>query len=409
MSCIPYVCLYMKPFLKVVEMDIKEIRKETLGSEKVIHFNNAGSSLPPKCVTETVTSYLLEESFVGGYEFFEKELPRLEKVYDQVSSLINAEREEIALMESATAAWNSIFYSLDWKKGQVVLTGQTEYASNFISYLKLKKEKEIIIEVIPQSEEGEVCLKALEKRLQKGGVTLVSLSHIPTNGGLIQPVSKIGSLAKKYEALFLLDACQSVGQCPLDVKEIGCDFLTATGRKYLRGPRGTGFLYVKKAHFSWLNPFTLDLYSANLTSKTTYEVREDARMFESWESSPALRLGLGKACEYAQGLDLSKTFERVKELGHELRKELEKIDNCQVHDIGKEKGGIVSFSLKGKDPIKVKEELSKRKVNVSVSYKTSTFWDMEERGIGDMLRASIHYYNTKEEILSFIKILKGLP
>ncbi len=390
-------------------MDIEEIRRSTLGCEKAIHFNNAGSSLPPECVTDTVINYLKEEAMAGGYESFEKELPRLEKVYDQISGLINAEREEIALMESATAAWNSIFYSLNWKKGQVVLTGQTEYASNFISYLKLKKEKEIIIEVLPQNEDGEVCLKALETRLKEGGVALVSLSHIPTNSGLIQPVSKVGALAQQYKTLFLLDACQSVGQCPLDVKEIQCDFLTATGRKYLRGPRGTGFLYINKNHFSWLNPFTLDLYSANLTSKDTYEVRKDARMFESWESSPALRLGLGMACEYAQKKDLFKTFERIQKLAHTLREELEKVQDCQVHDIGKEKGGLVSFSLKGKDPLKVKEELSKKKVNVSVSYKTSTFWDMEERGLGDILRASVHYYNTEEEVLSFVHILKGLP
>ena len=409
MNCISYVFHDKDFLLQVVEMDIEKIRNNTLGCNQVVHFNNAGSSLPPNCVTETVVNYLKEEGQNGGYESFEKELPRLEYVYDQVSGLINAEREEIALMESATVAWNSIFYSLDWKKGQVVLTGQTEYASNFISYLKLKKERGIIIEVLPQSEEGDVCLKALEARLQKGGVTLISLSHIPTNGGLIQPVSKIGLLAQKYKVLFLLDACQSVGQCPIDVQKIQCDFLTATGRKYLRGPRGTGFLYVKKKHFSWLKPFTLDLYSANLTSKETYEIRKDARMFETWESSPALRLGLGKACDYAQKQDISKTFERIQKLGHTLRKELEKVEDCLVHDIGKEKGGIVSFSLKGKNPIKVKEELSKRKVNTSVSYKTSTFWDMEERGLGDILRASVHYYNTEEEILSFINILKCLP
>ena len=390
-------------------MNIEKIREQTLGCKKAVHFNNAGSSLPPKCVTDVVINYLVDEGLTGGYETFEKQLTRLEKVYDQVSGLINAEREEIALMESATTAWNSIFYSLNWKKGQVVLTGQTEYASNFISYLKLEKEKNIIIEVLPQSSEGEVCLKALEKRLQQGGVTLISLSHIPTNGGLIQPVSRIGDLAQKYKTLFLLDACQSIGQCPLDVKEINCDFLTATGRKYLRGPRGTGFLYVKKKHFSWLNPFTLDLYSANLTSKKTYEIRKDARMFESWESSPALRLGLGMACEYAKGLDISQTFKRIQKLGQELRVELEKIEGCQVHDIGKEKGGIVSFSLRGKDPTKIKGELSKKNINVSISYKTSTFWDMEERGLGDILRASVHYYNTKEEILTFVGFLKGLP
>jgi selenocysteine lyase/cysteine desulfurase len=390
-------------------MNFEKIRKDTLGCENVIHFNNAGSSLPPQCVTDTVVNYLVKESQVGGYEYFESELTRLEFVYDQVSQLINANREEIALMESATRAWTSLFYSLKWKKGQVVLTGQSDYASNFISYLQLQKEKEIVLEVLPQSEDGEICLQSLEKRLQQGDVTLVSLSHMPTNGGLIQPVEKVGALTQKYKVLFLLDACQSVGQCPIDVQKIQCDFLTATGRKYLRGPRGTGFLFVKREHFSWLSPFSLDLYSASLTSKTSYEIRKDARMFEFWESGPALRLGLGKACEYAYQLDVEETFGKIQKLGHYLRQELKKVEGLEVHDIGKEKGGIVSFSLIGKDPKGVKKQLSQRKVNVSVSYKTSTFWDMEERGLGDVLRASVHYYNTENEILSFVEILKGLP
>ncbi len=390
-------------------MNIEKIRKDTPACEQVIHFNNAGSSLPPQCVTDTVVNYLLEESQVGGYECFEKEATRLEKVYGQVAKLINAKGDEIALMESATRAWISLFYSLEWQKGQVVLTGQSDYASNFISYLKLQKEKGIAFEVLPQSKEGDLCLKSLEERLQKGGVALVSLSHVPTNGGLIQPVEKVGALTQKYKTLFLLDACQSVGQCPVDVQKIQCDFLTATGRKYLRGPRGTGFLYIKREHFSHLNPFSLDLYSATLVSKTSYETRQDAKMFESWESSPALRLGLGKACEYAYKLGVEETFKYIQTLANYLREELKRVEGAKVHDLGKEKGGIVSFSLEGKDPLRVKKELSQRKMNVSVSYKTSTFWDMEERGLGDVLRASVHYYNTEEEVLSFIDLLKGLP
>ena len=404
MDCIPYTYLF-----KAITMNFENIRKETLGLENTIHFNNAGSSLPPKCVTDTVINYLVQEAQVGGYELYESEVNRLEFVYDQISQLINANREEIALMESATRAWTSLFYSLEWKKGQVILTSQTDYASNFISYLQIQKEKGIILEVLPQSKHGEICLESLENRLQKGDVKLVSLSHIPTNGGLIQPVEKVGSLTQKYNCLFLLDACQSVGQCPTDVQKIQCDFLTATGRKYLRGPRGTGFLYVKKKHFSWLTPCSLDLFSANLTSKNSYEVRQDARMFESWESSPALRLGLGEACEYAYKLGVEKTFKKIKQLGNLLRQELQQVKGIEVHDLGKEKGGIVSFDLKDKDSLKVKKELSQRKVNVSVSYKTSTFFDMEERGLGDILRASVHYYNTEKEVLSFVEILKGLP
>ncbi|MEE2742325.1 MAG: aminotransferase class V-fold PLP-dependent enzyme, partial [Bdellovibrionota bacterium] len=334
-------------------MNFEKIRKDTLGCENVIHFNNAGSSLPPQCVTDTVVNYLIKESQVGGYEYFESELTRLEFVYDQVSQLINANREEIALMESATRAWTSLFYSLKWKKGQVVLTGQSDYASNFISYLQLQKEKEIVLEVLPQSEDGEICLQSLEKRLQQGDVTLVSLSHMPTNGGLIQPVEKVGALTQKYKVLFLLDACQSVGQCPIDVQKVQCDFLTGSGRKYLRGPRGTGFLFVKREHFSWLSPFSLDLYSASLTSKTSYEIRKDARMFESWESGPALRLGLGKACEYANNLGVEETFGKIQILGYYLWQELKKVEGLEVHDIVKEKGGIVSFSLIGKDPKEV--------------------------------------------------------
>lgn len=385
-------------------LNIDKLRSETRGCEHVVHFNNAGASLMADPILESMISYLEEEACYGGYETAARYKPDLEATYTLIAELINAESKEIALMENATAAWNMAFYAIDFSPGDRILTSVSEYASNYINYLNLKKKTDISIEVIPNDAYGQTDTSAFSE-MMNDRVKLVSITHIPTNNGLVNPASQIGKIVKNYDALYLLDACQSVGQYPIDVEQIGCDMLSATGRKYMRAPRGTGFLYVNKKVMDSLHPPFLDLHSAEWIAQDQLKVRDDARKFENWEANYAGIIGLQKAVSYILDLGIQKIWQRIQFLAAMFRERLEALPEVTVQDIGEVKCGIVTFTVSDRSAEEVKQYLNGHDINVSISTKSSTLLDMENRNLEEAIRASIHYYNTEEEIALFIKRL----
>lgn len=385
-------------------MNIEEIRNDTPGTKNVIHLNNAGASLMPKPVSKSVIDYLNEELNYGGYETAHKFNRELAGVYDAIAGFINAKPDEIAILENATSAWNMAFFSIDFDDGDRILTSVSEYASNYISYLRLRRDADVRIEVIPNDKNGQTSIDALQKMMD-GDVRLISITHIPTNSGLVNPAEQIGQIAQEHDCLYLVDACQSVGQYPVDVQKMGCDMLSATGRKYLRGPRGTGFLYVNSEKLSRLMPPFLDLHSAEWTAKDQYNIRDDARRFENWEFNYAGVLGLKTAVEYADELGIENIWNRVTFLADQLRGRLEKIAHVTVLDIGKIKGGIVTFSVDSVPAKTVQEKLSEQNINVSISSRSSTLLDMRNRQLDELVRASVHYFNTEQEIKKLTEVL----
>ncbi|MEO1052028.1 MAG: aminotransferase class V-fold PLP-dependent enzyme [Bacteroidota bacterium] len=388
-------------------MDVARLRQETPGTDHVFHFNNAGASLMPKVVSDSLQSYLEEESLYGGYETAEAHKADLEAFYDVTAQLINAKPSEIAFAENATLAWTRIFYSIPFQKGDVILTSRVEYASNYIAYLQLEKRIGLQIRVVPSNEHGEIDIQALEAAIDDK-VKLISITHMPTNSGLVNPAEEVGRIAAKYNIPFLLDACQSIGQYPVDVQALKCDFLSATGRKYLRGPRGTGFLYVSEKYLNQIEPYTLDLHSARWTTKESYEVRPDARKFEVWECYFAGKVALSSAISYAREIGMDNIWERIMKLSAALRNKLSSISGIQVKDIGRIKSGIITFTVAGKSPNDIKDLLKKERINVSVIKPDNTLIDSQGRDLTPMVRASIHYYNTEEEIDHFCQKLENI-
>lgn len=389
--------------------EIHQIRTETDATKHLIHFNNAGAALMPNAVRDAMIGYIQYETMHGSYETAAKFRVQIEHTYDAIAELINAQREEIAILENATAAWHMAFHSLNFRKGDVVLTSEAEYASNYISFLQAKKRRGIIIKVIPNDEHGQVDVKALSLMITKA-VKLIAITYIPTNGGLINPAVAIGKIARKNKIPYLLDACQAVGQIPVDVREIGCDFLSATGRKYLRGPRGIGFLYVRKAWIdAGLEPVFLDLYSSEWISQDKYKMRPDARRFENWERNTAGQYAFGLAIDYALSIGIERLSERLCDLANQLREKLSAIEGVTVHDIGERKGGIVSFSIAGKQRDDIIKYLSEHQINVSAISRNGTLIEMTNRNLkDDLVRASLHYYNTNKEIDRFCKVLSEM-
>lgn len=386
------------------EIDLTRVRADTPGCSEVIHLNNAGSSLPPAIVVDTVVQYLEEESLVGGYELAERRQEELAGVYRSVAGVIGAHEDEIALVDNATRAWDMAFYSLAFQPGDRILTTSTEYAANFIAYLQVAARTGALIEVVPDTPAGQIDVDALERMIDDR-VRLISMNHVPTNTGLVNPAGAVGRIARDAGITYLLDACQSVGQMPMDVDEIGCDLLSATSRKFLRGPRGVGFLYVRDTLIEDLDPISLDLHSATWVASDRYEVRRDAKRFETWESSPALRLGLGVACDYALDVGLGAIWHRLASLAEILRASLATISGVRVHDKGAVKGGIVTFGVAGRDAPTVKQGMASHGINVSTTTVNSARIDMEERGLGEIVRASVHYFNTEEEIDAAVEVV----
>ncbi len=388
-------------------LDVERLRQDTPGCAEVIHFNNAGAALMPRPVLEAVVSHLELEARIGGYEAHDAALEQVEHVYQAVARLIGAEPDEIALVENATRAWDMAFYSIPFRPGDRILTSVSEYASNVISFLQVARKTGAVVEVVPNDEYGQLSVEALRAMLDER-VKLVAVSHIPTNGGLIQPAEEIGRLAREAGILYLLDACQSVGQIPVDVRRIGCDLLSATSRKYLRGPRGVGFLYVRRELIQQLEPVMLDLHAASWVAPDRYEVRPDARRFENWESYVAGRIGLGVAVDYALSVGIEAGSTRLRALAERLRQRIGELPGARVHDLGRERGGIVTFTLERIAPEIVKAFLATKRINVTTSSVASTRFDMEARGLEKLVRASVHYYNTEEEIEAFIDALAEL-
>jgi len=388
----------------LLTLDVARAREETPGCADVIHFNNAGASLAPRPVLDTVVDHLKLEATIGAYEAEDRARSALERVYDSLGTLLGAHRDEIAVVENSTRAWDMAFYSLHFEPGDRILTSSAEYASNYIAFLQVAKRTGAIVEPIPNDGSGRLSVEALESMIDPR-VKLIAITYVPTNGGLVNPARGVGAVARHAGIPYLLDACQAVGQMPVSVADLDCDMLAATGRKFLRGPRAIGFLYVRRQFLEGLEPPFLDMHAAKWVARDRYDVRPDARRFETWEYNVASKLGLGKAVDYALSWGIEAIWQRAWGLAHMLRRKLEEVPGVTVQDLGLEKCAIVTFTMKGRDPERIKHSLAEKGINVTVTDVNSTRLDMEARGIESMVRASVHYYNTEEEIDRFCAAL----
>ncbi len=388
-------------------LDIGRLRAETPGCAHVAHLNNAGSSLPPTAVVDAVVDHLRREAEIGGYEAAAERHERLEHTYEALADLIGAAPHEIAVVENATRAWDMAFYAFRFAFGDRILTGRAEYASNWIALRQVAARTGASIEIVPDDEHGQFDAEALARLIDER-VKLVSLVHVPTQSGLVNPAAAVGRVTRAAGVPFLLDACQSVGQLPVDVRAIGCDILSATGRKFLRGPRGTGFLYVRSDLVDRLEPPFLDMHAAEWQPDGSYTVRTDARRFENWETYVAGKVGLGVAADYARAVGIEPAWERVRDLAARLRAGLAELPGVMVADRGEVLGAIVTFAVREHAADDVRTALATTGVNVSVTDASAARLDLDPRGIDELVRASVHYYNTDEELERLVECIAGL-
>ena len=385
-------------------IDLTTVRADTPACENLLHFNNAGASLIPQPVYQAVINHLALEQRIGAYEAEDAASETLEDFYNAIAKMLSCEPDEIAYVENATRAWDMAFYSLPLEAGDQILTHSSEYASNYLAYLQQAERRGLSVDVVPSDQYGQIDVDALESMINQR-TRLISLNYIPTQSGLVNPAEKVGDVASRHGIFYLLDACQAVGQMPVDVSRIKCDLLTATGRKFLRGPRGTGFLYVRRSILDKLDPPFIDLRAGNWIDKDRYEFAAGARRFENWESYVAGRVGLTHAVRYALDIGLDNIHHRVVELAAMLRTRLAQIKGVTVKDPGEHKCGVVTFHKQDEEAFELAARLRQQRINISVTTPASARLDSRFAQQQNFARASVHYFNNEDEVERFCRVL----
>ena len=395
--------------------EVAAFRNETEGCKHVIHLNSAGASLMPDVVTRSIQDHIALESRIGGYEAAAHRTTAIARFYDSAGRLLNCKPDNIAFTGSATDSFIRALSSIPFQPGDTILTDNDDYISNQIQFLSMVKRFGVKLARIKNAPEGGIDTEDLEKQLHRLRPRLLAITHIPTNAGLVQPVLAIAEVYSRYSAAYpgaswyILDACQSAGQMMLDIRQLKCDFLSATTRKFLRGPRGAGFLYVSdRVLENGLEPLFIDMRGAQWLEKDVYRPRETAMRFEDWEFAYSLVLGSGSAIDYCLKIGEDRIWQQVRALSAFLRQGLSSIPGIRLLDKGPELGALVTFTNKGAEPQYLTDELGRRKINVVPSYREFAVLDFDEKGVDWAIRASPHYFNTQEELITFLDALGSI-
>ncbi len=388
-------------------LDIDRIRRDTPSCSQLIHFNNAGCALSPKIVTDASIAHLQLEQEIGGYEAALRAESDILEFYSSLATLLNCESDDIAFIENASRSWELALYSIPWQQGDQIITLDNEYASNYLGLLHLQHQRGVEIILVPCGEDGLVELEKLESAITSR-TKLIAITHIASQRGDIQPAAAIGKLAKAFDVLFLLDACQSIGQVQVDVDLIGCDYLCGTGRKYLRGPRGTGFLYASPAIRKRTEPLFIDNHSAVWKQADSYMIQASAIRYETWERNIAGKIGLAKAITYGNEIGIGNIEVEVRRLGKELSSKLAAVNKVTVFEQSAARSGIVTFQKQDVYANELSMHLRNSMINTSVSKASNAQLDLAKNKVGDINRASIHYYNTSAEIDRMVEAVDAL-
>jgi selenocysteine lyase/cysteine desulfurase len=391
------------------DADLARWRAETPGCEHLVHLNNAGAALVPRAVRDAIDAHLDLEERLGGYEAAEDQAAQLHAAYDSVACLLGARARNIAVVQNSTVAYAQAISAFDFEPGDVVLTSRSDYASNQIMFLSLARRRGVEVVRAPDAAEGGVDPEAVRRLVSRRRPALVALTWVPTNSGLVQPVEAVGRICQEAGVPYLVDACQVVGQMPIDVQRLGCDYLAAAARKFLRGPRGVGFLYVSDQRLeAGAHPLLVDMHGATWVEADAFELTPDARRFETWEFAHALVLGLGAAATYALDVGLANARDRARELAAYARTRLAMVPGVRVLDRGPELCAIVTAAVAGRDTKEIKLDLRTRGINTSSPEREDAVIDMDEKQASSALRISPHYYNTKEEVDTAVEALEEL-
>jgi selenocysteine lyase/cysteine desulfurase len=385
-------------------VDVASERSRTVGSTGRHYFNAAGAGLMSDDVVETMVTHLRLEQRVGGYEAATRRADGLADVYAAAATLLGASAHEIACFDSATTALRSLFDALRLEEGDTVIAPRSSYVSQALRLLALKRYSGVKLEVIPTDATGAMDLQALDDALAAApGRSVISAVHIPTSSGLVEPVAQISTLGRRFGAITVLDATQSVGHLDIDVSVLDIDALVTTGRKYLRGPRGTGLAYVRSGMLDGLGGWAPDVRGSVWTSAEEWTMDAGARQLETWESSVAARLGLGVALNEALARGQAATEAHLVAFGARLREGLAAIDGVELADPPASPSGLVTFTVRGIAGKQVSTLLREARIDSIAVPASHAQWDLGARGIASIVRVSPHVYNDDDDTAALLE------
>lgn len=392
-----------------MDREVQRWRAETPGCATRNHLNNAGAALVPAPVLEAIQSHLRREAEFGAYEAAEEAADRIAGVYEDLGRLLGCRAANVAILENSTVAFAQSLAAFDFRPGDVIVTTRNDYTSNQLMYLSLARRRGVVVRRAEDRPEGGVDPDSLRRLAADPRCALVAVTWVPSNSGLVQPVEEIGAICESLGRPYLIDACQAVGQIPVDVTRLRCDFLAGTARKFLRGPRGIGFLYVAdRALARGAYPLLVDMRGADWISADQFELVADARRFENWEFSYALVLGLGAAVRYAIAVGVDDAMRRARRLAAYARERLATLNGVRVMDRGVDLCAIVTAQIGRRHAREVVLQLRARGINTNASTRQDGLIDMDDKGATSVLRVSPHYFNTTEEIDAAVAAIASL-
>jgi selenocysteine lyase/cysteine desulfurase len=384
-------------------------REDTPGCTNQIHLNNAGAGLMPRGVLDVMVAHLKRETKFGAYESADDAEPAVAEAYANVARLLGTQPRNIAVVENSTVAFFQALSAFDFKPGDVIVTTRNDYISNQLAYLSLARRHGVEVRRAADLPTGGADPQSVKELLGAPRVRLLAVTWVPTNSGLMQPVEALGEIAEAARVPYLVDGCQAVGQIPVDVGKLRCDFFSGTARKFLRGPRGIGFLYVSDRALQRGDfPLYIDMRGADWVSANDFAPAPDARRFENWEFAYSLVLGLGEAARYALAVGVERGGGRARDLAATLRHKLAEVSGIRVLDRGSDLAALVTAEVTGWDATELSKLLRTRGINTSASLRAYAVIDMDEKRVSSALRLSPHYYNTEEEIERAVAELRSV-
>jgi len=385
---------------------VEEVRKDIpFLKTGIIYLDNTATTPTPKPVIDAMLEYFNEYNANVGrgvHRATMRATEVFEAVRKKIANVINCDGDEIAYTKNATESINIVAQGLGLKSGDKVVTTVLEHHSNILPWQRLQ-ERGVKLEVIGATNDCLLRPEDFEAAIDKS-TRLIATHQVSNSVGSIQPVEEIGKVAKENDVLFLLDAAQSVGHMPVDVRKIGCDFLAAPGHKGLLGPQGTGFLYFRKELGKELKPLLVGGGMVEEVGKDRVEFSKPPQIFDGGTPNIPGIIGLGRACDYVLDIGIERIEKRERELTESMMK-IAKIGNVSVYgptDLNK-RGGVVSFNVKGlghHDVASMLDELEKIAVRSGHHCAQPT---MKHLGVEGTVRASVHYYNLPDEVAKLVE------
>lgn len=376
-----------------------------------VYVNSAAASPPPRQVVDTSIDYLQKTASLGPYlpSFREEVYQKIEETREKAAKFIGAKTSEMAFVKNGTEGINFIANGLTWNKGDEIILADIEFHSNYTPWLKLRDKKKVHLKIIKTDFSGVIDVNLIEQEISNR-TKLITVSHLSNASGALQHIEKICEIAKKRDVLTLINASQTLGLIPINVQELDCDFLTGCGRKWLRGPEGSGILYIRESLVESIEPTIIGWGGTTWDFETNeYYYLSTARRVEAGCPIVPSILGLGAAIDYAQNIGIEEIVTKVEALTRYSFQQLSVIEGIAIYGPKniENRLAIIPFNVEGLHPDEITNYLEKNNIIIE----SGTFMAnmlLQHYGINKMVRISPHYFNTKVEIDFIVTLIKFL-